>query len=91
MKEGTAVRDHIRELKYLIDKLRAVEMLIEDEIQVCILFLSLTDSFTPLVTALEARDEITKLDFVISMLEDFERKHQSEKSPQQEVTQHCLV
>jgi len=79
MKEGTAVRDHIRELKDLIDKLRAVETLIEEEVQVCILLMSLTDSFTPLVTALEARDEIPKLDFVISMLEDFERKHQSEK------------
>ena len=32
----------------------------------------------PLVTALEARDEIPKLEFVISMIQDFERKRQSE-------------
>ena len=36
MHEGTTVRDHIRALKDLIDKLRAVDTKIEDEIQVCI-------------------------------------------------------
>ena len=79
MREGTSVANHIRELKDLIDKLRAVETPIEEEIQVCILLMSLTESFAPLVVALESRDEIPKLDFVISMLEDFERKHQDEE------------
>ena len=41
--------------------------------------MSLTEIFAPLVVALESRDEVPKLDFVISMLEDFERKHQSEE------------
>ena len=56
-------------------------MPIEEEIQVCISLMSLTESFAPLVVALESRDEIPKLDFVISMLEDFERKHQDEGFP----------
>ena len=72
MHEGTTVRDPIRALKDLIDKLRAVDMKIEDEIQVCILLIGLTDNFLPLVTALEARDKISKLEFFIPMLEDFE-------------------
>ena len=79
MREGTSVANHIRELKDLIDKLRAVETPIEEEIQVCSLLMSLTESFAPLVVALESRDKIPKLDFVISMLEDFERKHQDEE------------
>ena len=54
MREGTTVADHIRELKDLIDKLRAVETPIEEEIQVCFLWLSLTESFAPLVLALES-------------------------------------
>ena len=45
-----------------------------------ILFMSLTESFVPFVVTLESRDEIPKLDFVISMQEDFDRKHQSEES-----------
>ena len=84
MHEGTTVRDHIRALKDLIDKLRAVDMKIEDEIYVCILLMSLTDNFMPLVTSLEARDEIPKLEFVIFLLEDFELKRQSEIQSTQE-------
>ena len=78
MSEGTTVADHSRGLKNLIDKLRAVDTPIEEKIQVYILLMSLIESFAPLVVALEPRDEIPKVDFVISMLEDFERKHQSE-------------
>lgn len=52
MKEKTTVRDHNRELKDLIDNLGAIEMLTEEEIQVCILLMSLTDIFTPFFTAL---------------------------------------
>ena len=37
--------------------------------------MSLIEGFAPFVVALESRDEIPKLDFVISMLEDF---HKSE-------------
>ena len=42
--------------------------------------MNLNDSSVPLITDLESRDEIPRLDFVILLLEDFERKHESEFS-----------
>ena len=79
MREGITVTDHIRELKKLIDKRRAVEVSIEEDIQVCTLLVSLSNKITLLATAIEAQEDMPKFDSLISMLEDFERKQEGEK------------
>ena len=56
-------------MKDVLDRVRAVETPMEEEIHVYILLMSLTDSVAPLVVALEPRDEIPKLDFVPSVQE----------------------
>ena len=59
MKQGTPVDAHIKRMKELTDKLAALGAPIAEEDQVVTLLGSLPASYKTLVTALEARDEVT--------------------------------
>ena len=64
MKEGTSMESHLKHMKELTDKLAAIDAPITEEDQVVTLLGSLPQSYSTLVTALEARVDDIKLDFV---------------------------
>ena len=59
MKEGTSIEEHIKAMKELADRLAAIKAPVAEEDQVVTLLGSLLSSYLTLVTALEARDEIS--------------------------------
>ena len=81
MKEGTSVDQHLKHMKDITDKLAAIGAPISEEDQVVTLLESLPRSFVTLVTAIEARMDGVRLDYVQQALIDEETK-QSELSGQ---------
>ena len=86
MKEGTSIGAHLKHMKELTDKLAAIGAPIDEEDQVVTLLGSLPQSYSTLVTALEARVDDIKLDFVQQALmhEEQKLKGQSTHSKGQE-------
>lgn len=75
MKEGTSVEKHLKSMKELSDQLATLGSVITEEDQVVTLLGSLPDSFSTLVTALEARvDEGLTLKYVQQSLVNEEQK-----------------
>ena len=64
MKEGTSIEQHLRYMKDIADRLAAIGAPISEEDQVVTLLGSLPRSYAILVTALEARVDDIKMDFV---------------------------
>lgn len=77
MKEGTPVEQHLKLMKYITDKLAAIEAPISEEDQVVTLLGSLSRSFATRVTAIEARVDGVGLDYVQQVLIHEERKQSS--------------
>ena len=73
MKEGCSVEAHLKHMKGITDKLAAIGAPISEEDQIVTLLGSLPRSSSTLVTALEARDDIT-LRFVQQSLIQEEQK-----------------
>ena len=63
MRDGTSIEKHLKSMKELTDKLAAIGAAVEEEDQVVTLLGSLPKNYSTLVTALEARDNIS-LDYV---------------------------
>lgn len=59
MKEGTSIQEHMKHMKELTDKLAAIDAAISEEDQVVTLLGSLPQSYSTLVTALEARENVS--------------------------------
>ena len=75
MKEGTTIENHLKQMKELSDQLAAIGAPITEEDQVVTLLGSLPQSFSTLVTALEARvDEGLSLKYVQQALVNEEQK-----------------
>ena len=75
MKEGTTIEKHLKSMKELSDQLAALGAPVTEEDQVVTLLGSLPDSFSTLVTALEARvDEGLTLKYVQQALVNEEQK-----------------
>ena len=74
MKEGTSIEAHLKYMKELTDKLAAIDAAISEEDQVVTLLGSLPQSYSTLVTALEAHAGDIKLDFVQQALIHEEQK-----------------
>ena len=74
MKEGTSIEAHLKHMKELTDKLAAVGAPIDEEDRVVTLLGSLPQYYSTLVTALEARVDDIKLDFVQHALMHEEQK-----------------
>lgn len=76
MKEGTPMESHLKEMKEITDKLASIGTPISEEDQVVTLLGSVPSSYSTLVTALEARVDDIRLDFVQQSLiqEELKRK-----------------
>ncbi len=74
MKEGTSMEVHLKHMKELTDRLAAIGAPIAEEDQVVTLLGSLPPSYSVLVTALEARVDDVKLNFVQQALTHEEQK-----------------
>ena len=73
MKEGESLTNHLKSMKQLTDRLAAIKAPISEEDQVVTLLGSLPDSFSSLVTVLEAQADLT-LDGVKQSLINEEQK-----------------
>ena len=73
MKEGTSIENHIKHMKELTDKLAAFGAPISDEDKIVTLLGSLPRSYSTLVTALEARENVS-LSYVQQSLVHEEQK-----------------
>ena len=74
MREGTSMEMHLKHMKEISDKVAAIGAPIAEEDQVVTLLESLPQSYSTLVTALEARVEDVKLSFVQQALVHEEQK-----------------
>ena len=78
LKDGESVQDHIKAMTELFNELTAVGDVISEEDRVVYLLASLPDTFGALVTALEANEEVPRMEIVTERLLHTERK-QKEK------------
>ena len=78
LKDGEPVQGHIKAMMELFNELAIVGDVIQDEDRVIYLLASLPDSFSTLVTALEANKEVPKMEIVTERILHEERK-QKEK------------
>ena len=78
MPEGASVEQHIRYMKEQTDKLAAVDDVMTEENQIVALLGSLPDSFSPLVTALEASRGTLTLSYVQQALISDEQRRSSQ-------------
>ena len=74
MKEGTSIEMHLKDMKEITDRLAAIGAPIAEEDQVVTLLGSLPESYSTLVTALEARVDDVQLNFVQQALIHEEQK-----------------
>ena len=74
LKDGESVQDHIKAMTELFNELAVVGDAIEEEDRVVYLLASLPDSFNTLVTALEAREDVPKMEVITERLLYAERK-----------------
>ena len=74
LKDGESVQDHIKAMTELFNELTAVGDVISEEDRVVYLLASLPDSFGTLVTALEANEEVPRMEIVTERLLHTERK-----------------
>ena len=81
MKEGTSVEAHLKNMKELTDKLAAISAPISEKDEVVILLGSLPQSYSTLVTALEARVDELSLSYVQQALLHEEQKKNRDKLP----------
>ena len=78
LRDGNSVQDHIKAMIELFNELAIVGDVIEEEDRVVYLLASLPDSFNTLVTALEANEEVLKMEIVTERILHAESK-QKEK------------
>ena len=74
LKEGGSVQEHIKKLAETFEELAVIGSPVEEEDQVVHLLASLPDSYSMLVTALEANAEVPKMEIVTERLLHEERK-----------------
>ena len=64
LRDGNSVQDHVKAMIELFNELAIVGDVIEEEDRVVYMLASLPDSFNTLVTALEANEEVPKMEIV---------------------------
>ena len=80
LKDGESVQDHIKSIMELFNELAIVGDAIDEEDRVVYLLASLPDSFNTLVTALEANEDVPKMEIVTERLLHAERKQREKTS-----------
>ncbi len=79
LKEGDSVQQHIRKLTEIFEELAVVGNPIEEEDKAVHLLASLPESYSMLVTALEANPEVPKMEVVTERLLHEERKQKDKE------------
>ena len=74
LKEGASIQKHIKSMTEIFDGLAVIDDPIQEEDRVVHLLASLPDSFNMLVTALEANENVPKMEVVTERLLHEERK-----------------
>ena len=74
LRDGGSVQDHVKAMTELFNELAIVGDSIEEDDRVVYLLASLPDSFNTLVTALEASEDVPKMEVVTERLLHAERK-----------------
>ena len=74
MKEGTSMEAHLKEMKEITDKLSSIGAPISEDDQVVTLLGGLPPSYSTVVTAIEARGDDIKLDYIQQALTHEELK-----------------
>uniref|UniRef100_A0A1X7V236 CCHC-type domain-containing protein n=1 Tax=Amphimedon queenslandica TaxID=400682 RepID=A0A1X7V236_AMPQE len=74
LKEGDSIHDHIKAMTEIFNELSVIGAEMTEEDRVVHLLASLPDSYSTLVTALEARPDVPKIDTVIEKLVYEEQK-----------------
>ena len=80
LKDGEPVQGHIKAMMELFNELAIVGNVIQDEDCVIYLLASLPDSFSALVTALEANEEVPKMEIVTERILHEERKQKKKNN-----------
>ena len=91
MSEGNSIDMHLKEMKELTDKLSSIGAPISEEDQIFTLLGSLPPSFSTVVTALEARVDDLKMDFVQQQLIHNERKLKAQELKREALHDSALV
>jgi hypothetical protein len=80
MKEGTSLNEHLKNMKEITDSLSALGVTIDEEDQMITLLGSLPESYSTLVTALEARTDDLDLEFVRqALINEYEKRRSQDK------------
>ena len=74
LKEGNSAQAHVKEMTELLDFLSVAGKAVSEEDRVVYLLASLPESYNVLVTALEANEEVPKLEMVTKRILHQERK-----------------
>ena len=74
MSEDTSMKTHLKQMKNIPDKLAAIRALVYEKNQIVTLLGSLPDSYSTMVTALQARGECLTFEIVQNALLNEERK-----------------
>ena len=90
MSEDQRVRDHLKSMKEISDKLAALGAAVPEEEKVVALLISLPKSYDTLVTALEAKGDDVTLAFVEQALVTEEQKRGVEKAAEKDVGDSAL-
>ncbi|ORU94977.1 MAG: hypothetical protein A6F71_10150 [Cycloclasticus sp. symbiont of Poecilosclerida sp. M] len=88
MKEDDSVQGHIRRMTEVFNELSAMDAAMSEEDRVICLLASLPESFGVLITALEACDEVPKMDVVMERLLHEERKRKGREDAGREGNGH---
>ena len=80
LRDGDSVQNHIKAMTELFNELAIVGDTIEDEDRVVYLLASLPESYNTLVTALEAHEEVPKMEVVTERLLLYTLKENRERS-----------
>ncbi len=80
LRDGAPVQDHIKSMTELFNEMAIVGDAIDEEDRVVYLLASLPDSFSTLVTALEANEDVPKMEVVTERLLHSERKQKDRTS-----------
>ena len=81
LRDGESVQEHIKTMIELFNELAIVGDAIDEEDRVVYLLASLPESFNTLVTALEANEDVQKMEVVTEKLLHAERKQTEKSSP----------
>ncbi len=90
LKEGNSAQSHVKEMTELFDSFSVAGETVSEEDRVVCRLASLPDSYNVLVTALEANEDVPKLEVVTERILHQERKMKS-SNDSSSVSEHAMT